>query len=122
MRKKQSLCKAVGFALNGMKYFFLRERNGQIQAVVTVVVMSLGFCTGVNITEACLLLLCCGVVLCAEIINCAIERLCDMVQEEYHPVIKIVKDVAAASVLMVSVVSIAIGGFILLPKIYYWLC
>ena len=50
-------------------------------------------------------------------INTAIENLCNVVQEEYHPIIKIVKDVAAAAVMWAAIISIIIGIIIFSPKI-----
>jgi diacylglycerol kinase len=54
----------------------------------------------------------------AELINSAIEMLCDYVQPERHASIKIVKDLAAGAVLLAAIGSVIIGGVVFLPKIY----
>ena len=45
----------------------------------------------------------------AEAFNTAIEKLCDLVCDKYHPVIKTVKDLSAAGVLLAAVMSVIVG-------------
>lgn len=115
--KQQTIVKAFINAFNGMKYFFLHERNGKIQlcAAAAVVVLAVGL--GVSATDWIALLFCIAMVLGLEMVNSALEKLCDLVQEEYHPVIKTVKDVAAAAVLFASIVAAIIGCIVFVPKI-----
>jgi len=116
--KKQSFYKAISNAFCGMKYFFLHERNGKLQLLVSVFVIALAVGLRLSKTETVITILCCALVLSIEMINTCIENLCNMVQEEYHPLIKIVKDVAASAVMIVSVASITIGLIMFLPKIF----
>jgi undecaprenol kinase/diacylglycerol kinase (ATP) len=113
----QSLAKAFVHAFNGMRYFFLHERNGKLQLSVAALVVLLSVGVGISAAEWIAVLLCIGIVLSLEMLNSALEKLCDVVQEEYHPVIKIIKDVAAAAVLWSSLISAVIGLIIFLPKI-----
>lgn len=59
-----------------------------------------------------------GLVWAAEILNTAIERLADFVCTEQHYVIKLVKDISAAAVLVSAVTALATGAFIFIPKIF----
>ena len=52
-----------------------------------------------------------------EMINTAIEKLCDVVHLEQHPLIKKVKDIAAGAVLVSAVFSLITAAIIFLPKI-----
>lgn len=97
-------------------HFFLYERNGKIQLAATTVVIALAVGLKVNATEWQTVLLCVALVLCLEMMNTAIETLCNVVQEETHPKIKIVKDVAAGAVLLSCIISVIVAGFIFLPK------
>lgn len=119
---KQSFYKAISNAFCGMKYFFLHERNGKWQLIITVFAIALAI--GFKISKAALLItiMCSAVVISVEMLNTAIEHLCNLVQEEYHPTIKTIKDIAAAAVLLVSIASIGIAAIIYLPKLYYYLC
>jgi len=114
--KQQKILAAFKNAFEGLWYFFLHERNGKIQLCAAILVIVLAICLGVSVTEWLALLLCIGAVLSLEMVNSAIEKLCDLVHKEYHPVIKIIKDVSAAAVLFASIISIAIACFIFLPK------
>lgn len=115
--KKQSFYKAISNAFCGMKYFFLHERNGKLQLLVSVFVVALALGLRLNKTEIIVTIVCCALVMSLEMMNTAIENLCNVVQEEYHPLIKIIKDVAAGAVLLTSIVSIVIGLIIYLPKL-----
>jgi diacylglycerol kinase len=98
-------------------YFFSKERNGRIQAGIALVVILLSFMLAISYLEWAVILICIGAVLSLEMLNSAIEKLCDLVQREYHPIIKIIKDISAAAVLWASMISAMIGTIILLPKI-----
>jgi diacylglycerol kinase len=113
----QSPLKAFIDAFNGLKYFFLHERNGKIQLAIAVMAILLAVYVGASAGEWIVILLCIGIVLSLEMMNTAVEKLCDVVQEDYHPFIKIIKDVAASAVLWSSIVSAIIGAIIFIPKL-----
>ena len=52
-----------------------------------------------------------------EMLNTAIEQLCDVVTKDIHPGIKITKDIAAGAVVVAAVASAICGTIIFLPKI-----
>jgi diacylglycerol kinase len=115
---KQTLLKSFVNAASGIRHFFLHERNGKIQATVAVLTLIASFVLKTTNTECVMILFCIALVIGLEMINSALEKLCDMVQKEYHPTIKIVKDVAAGAVLFASVLSVITGCIIFLPKIF----
>jgi diacylglycerol kinase len=118
MKKNKSFLEAVKNAFNGMRYFFLHEINGIIQLAIAALAIALAVGLKISTTEWLLVVVCIGFVIGLEMINTAIENLCNVVQEEYHPIIKIVKDVAAAAVMWTAIVSVIIGLIIFLPKIF----
>lgn len=115
---RQPLLKTFANAMNGLKIFFKKERNGKIQAGITMLVLIAGFYLHLSINEWVSVLLCICAVLALEIMNSALEHLCNLVHSEYHPAIKIIKDTAAGAVLFASLISIVIGLIIFLPKIF----
>lgn len=115
--KDRSILKAFSHAFDGMHRFFLHERNGRIELIVALVTIVLGFLLRLSITEWTVILFCIAMVISLEIINSAIEKLCDLVNKEYHPVIMIVKDMSAAAVLCSVIISVTIGLMIFLPRI-----
>jgi diacylglycerol kinase len=106
----------VIFALQGWRAFFGKETNGQIQLCVAIAVIIAGFIFQLNAFEWVIVLACVGLILALEMVNSAIEKLCDLVHPEKHPAIKFIKDVAAGAVLWASVVAVIIGLIIFLPK------
>ena len=56
-------------------------------------------------------------VLSAELFNTAIELICDFMEPNINPKIKLIKDLSAAGVLIVAIGSALIGGVIFFPKI-----
>ncbi len=55
--------------------------------------------------------------LAAEMINTAIESVCDLVTKQQHQEIKIAKDVAAGMMLVVALGTVCVGLMIFGPKI-----
>ncbi len=106
------------FAFNGIKLCFKSERNFRVHCIATIIVVTLGILFNISNTEWVMILLCIAFVLCLEIINTAIEKLCDVVQPEKHPMIKIIKDMSAAAVLIGAVISVIIGAIIFFPQIF----
>ncbi len=117
MNSEHNLSMAFYHAFKGMQNFFLRERNGKIQLFIACTIVAAAFAFEISPMEWVIVLFCIGLVLALEMINSAIEKLCDLVHRDFHPAIKIVKDVSAAAVLWVSIISTGIGCIIFIPKI-----
>lgn len=107
------------YAFNGLVVFFRHERNGRIQLVISVAVIILAFLLHVSTLDWIILMICIATVLALEMINSAIEKLCNLVHPKYHPAVKVIKDISAGAVLWVSVSSGIIGVIIFLPKIHH---
>jgi undecaprenol kinase/diacylglycerol kinase (ATP) len=112
-----SLSQAFYCAFKGLQNFFFHERNGKIQLFIGCITVAAAFILHISSLEWVAILLCIGLVLSLEMLNSAIEKLCDLIHKDFHPVIKIVKDVSAASVLWSSIISAAIASIIFIPKI-----
>lgn len=68
--------------------------------------------------EWCVITLCFMIVLLGEAMNSALEKVCDLITEEYRSLIKIAKDTAAAGVLLAAIGSVIIAFIIFGNKIY----
>ncbi|WP_447641900.1 MULTISPECIES: diacylglycerol kinase family protein [Chitinophagaceae] len=112
------LNKSFGYAFNGLKLFFLKEKNGQLELVAAIVTILLGFGLHISKIEWCIILLCIGGVLSLEMINSALEKLIDHLHPDQHNTIKKIKDMGAAAVLWFSIVAFIAGLVIFLPRIY----
>lgn len=114
---QNSFLKSVGFAIQGIKRFFKTESNGRIQAVLAVFVFIAGILLTISTPEWLVIILFIALVLSLEMFNSALEKLCDVVSPEWHPQIKMIKDMAAGAVLWSSLLSIVAGFCIFIPKI-----
>jgi diacylglycerol kinase len=113
---------AFVFAIQGLAAGFKRESHLQFHLIAAVLVSVAGFYFRINYLEWCILLACIFLVIICEIINTAIEKLCDVVTYDIHPTIKYIKDISAAAVLLACIFSIIAGILVLGPyllKLFY---
>jgi diacylglycerol kinase len=113
--------RSVGFALQGIFQFFRTERNGRIQGLIAILAIAAGSFAGLERMEWVALLFCIALVISLEMLNSAIEKVCNVYTMDFHPVIKVIKDVAAAAVLWSSIFSMIIGVVIFLPHVAHWM-
>lgn len=114
----KSRLKSFGFALNGLKILFKEEHNARIHLFFSVLVLFLGFLCNLSLIEWILICFCIGLVIASEALNSSLEKICDLVSPEYHPLVKKSKDLAAASVLTCTLVAVIVGLCIFTPKFY----
>ncbi len=114
---QQTLYKAFYHACCGLGSFFRNDRNGKLHLLAAVAVCIAGIALGLSGIEWCIMLACIAAVLSLEMLNHALEKLCDAIHPGEHTMIKICKDVAAGAVLCWSIISVIIAAIILLPKI-----
>ena len=112
------IIRSFGFAWNGIRDCFLTQVNFRIHLLLTVLAILLAIVLHISTTEWLFVLLCIANVLLAEMVNTAIEKLCDMVEKNFHPTIKLVKDISAGAVLVTALMSLITGIIIFLPKLF----
>ncbi len=109
--------RSVRFALQGIKYCFTSESNFRTEMFIAAVTFSAAMLLKIKSEEWLIILFCCALVLSLEIVNTAFERLSNLVNESIHPVIKLVKDLAAGAVLLASVISVIMVIIIFFPYV-----
>lgn len=107
------------YAANGIKYCYKQEPNFRFHLLATMVVIILGIFFNINTTEWLFIISCCMLVLSLELLNTALENLCNIVTKDFHQLIKIIKDTAAGAVFVSAIGSAVIGAVIFLPKIIH---
>lgn len=98
--------------MNGLRTVWREEVNFRIEIVVAMTVVIFGTYLNFSMLEWVILAGCIGAVLSAEMVNTAIEDLCNKVEPKTDPAIKKVKDVMGGFVLVVCLTAVAIGMFI----------
>ena len=109
LHKNQPFIRRLRFALQGLAAAWRSERNFRIQLGALVCVVIVLVALGIEPIWWALVLLTSGSVLAAELFNTALEHLADHVHPQTHVQIQIVKDCAAAAVLVASCAAIAVG-------------
>lgn len=113
MERNHNRIKSFHFALSGLNHAFYTQRNFQIQLIIAFLVMLFAWLLDFSRWEWIILVILIGLVLTAELLNTVIEVVVDLaVKEQLLPDAKVAKDVAAASVLLMSFVSV-FGGILL---------
>lgn len=116
-KRSTRLSSSFGYAFNGIKYCFTAEQNFKIHVAASAGVIAFGFATTISSKEWIAVLICIMGVIALEMINTAIEKLCDKIHPGYDSQVKIIKDVSAGAVLIGAIISVCIGAIIFLPKL-----
>lgn len=99
----------LGFALKGLAFALRAEHSLRFQASVFVAVLIALAVLRPGPLWWALVLLASSAVLSAELFNTALEHLVDHLHPDVHPQIRIVKDCAAAGVLLAALGAVAVG-------------
>jgi diacylglycerol kinase len=95
-----------------MAYLLRTEPNAKLHALASLAVVAAGWLTSLSRVEWCVVVLAVAGVWTTEALNTALERVCDRVSPEFHPLVGIAKDLAAAAVLFSAVGALAIGALV----------
>ncbi|WP_425393556.1 diacylglycerol kinase family protein [Carnobacterium funditum] len=105
------------YAFKGIQTVFQEERNMRIHLFLGVVILLISFFIGLQKYEWLWIILSIFLVLVMEILNTIIENVVDLItKNQYHPLAKKAKDMAAAAVLTTAFFSIITAAIIILPK------
>ncbi len=109
MRRSSSLLSSFRCAFAGLAWAFRTQRNFRIHIAACMIAIIAG--VGVNLSDWkwCILGLCIALVIAAELLNTAIEMLCDRLIPERDESVRRIKDVSAAAVLVCAGVSLLVG-------------
>jgi diacylglycerol kinase (ATP) len=111
------MARSFGHAFRGLRVL-MGQRNARVHAVAAVLVVVLGVWLGISLVEWALLCLAIALVVGAEALNTGIELAVNLAQPEWHAVARDAKDVAAAGVLVCSLGALAVGAWVLGPKLW----
>ncbi|MGG6230430.1 diacylglycerol kinase family protein [Tenacibaculum sp. SDUM215027] len=109
--------RSIKFALKGMWLLITTEDSIKAQLFFGLIATLLGFYFKISTTEWMIQTLIIGLILVAEALNTAIEKVADFIHPDYHKRIGFIKDIAAGAPAFAAVISLIIAGIIYLPKI-----
>lgn len=102
------------YALEGIFTAVKTESHFRFHLVAAFYVFLFAYLGDFSITEWCVLLITVGSVLALELVNTALESLCDLYSKEQNPLIKRIKDIAAGAVLIFAFCAAAVAVFLFL--------
>lgn len=117
-RNHHSLLRAFINAFRGIRYASM-ERSFFVQVIIGFLATVLAFVLRLSFVEIVIVIILSTLVLLSEIINTIIEKTLDVMSKEQNPEIAKIKDMAAAGVLIFSVVAFLIGLWIFGNAIFF---
>lgn len=105
------------YAFEGLVLVYKREQTLGIMAVISFIILILGFLFKISYFEWIVILLLVCLVNSLEFINTSIEFTVDLLTKERNILAKHSKDTASSAVLIASIFSSIIGLMIFIPKI-----
>jgi undecaprenol kinase/diacylglycerol kinase (ATP) len=103
------LASSFKFAFKGLKIAWKEQINIRIHFVISILVLVAGVILKISPIEWTVLLICIGLIISLELVNSSIESLVDMVSPEWKREAGKIKDMAAAAVLVASIVATIVG-------------
>ncbi|OHA79981.1 MAG: hypothetical protein A2747_02045 [Candidatus Yonathbacteria bacterium RIFCSPHIGHO2_01_FULL_44_41] len=103
------LIKSFGWAMNGIRTVWKEEVNFRIECATALIVLVSACYFDFSLLEWIIVIGCIGAVLAAEMVNTAVEDLCNKIEPKTDPVIGKIKDIMAGFVFVVATTSIVIG-------------
>lgn len=107
--KPRPLFQSFNYAIDGIIYVLRTQRNMRIHFAIAAIVLALSLILGVSNVEFMLLIFAIALVMVTELVNTAVESAIDVTTTTYDPLAKIAKDVAAAAVLISTLVAVITG-------------
>ncbi len=115
LREARGLVRAFGCAVRGLRMVRL-ERNTTIHVAAAIFVVLEAILLRVTALEWMVLVLAISAVVALELVNSVLERVASRVAPGQDEGIRLVKDAAAAAVLVTSVAAAAVGLAIFMPR------
>ena len=113
--KNSTFRESFRHALDGIKRIVREEKNMRVHLVMTILVILCAVIFGLTNTEKAIVISLCALVICAELINTAIENAVDMSTAVFNMYAKRAKDAAAGAVLVISIGAAITGLIIFVP-------
>jgi diacylglycerol kinase len=108
---------AFRYAFDGWWYLLRTQRNAWIHALISVIVVVLGFWLDLSRGDWVAIVIAIALVWLAEFLNTALEAVVDLASPEQNRLAKVGKDLGAAGVLVAAGTSVIVGLLVLGPPL-----
>ncbi|MDP2938611.1 MAG: diacylglycerol kinase family protein [Candidatus Omnitrophota bacterium] len=116
--QKKGYFRSFKAALRGLIIILKTQINARLILIIAFFVIGTGIFLGISQLEMLIVLLTIGLVFIAEIFNTMVEETINLITEEYHTKVKLLKDMAAAAVWVACMISLVVGYFVFLRRFF----
>lgn len=117
MKKNKNIFESISCAINGIILGFKEEKNLGIYIIIAIIFLSFNILLKSSGIEFAVFFILCFIVFSLEYVNTAIEKVVDKFIVKRDENAKFIKDVSAASVLIIGICFFIVEGIILIPKL-----
>jgi diacylglycerol kinase (ATP) len=107
-KKSNKLVDSFNYAIEGFIYVLRSQRNMRLHFLFSILLLLVGIYLNLSGVELLILLIAIALVLFAEMLNTAIELTVDLISNTVNPLARIIKDISAGAVLLVSVSGLVV--------------
>lgn len=106
--KNKSIIQSFKRAYEGFLYIYQTHFHFRLNVFIGLIVVALSILLRFEPIQLMFIVLSVILVFFAETLNTSIEELCNLITEEYHPKIKVIKDLGSFLVLLTVIFSLSI--------------
>lgn len=113
----RKLLDSFNYAVAGVVYSLRTQRNMRIHFTAAFLVLGLGVYLRISSFDLLFLFFAITLVIMAEMFNTAVEATVDLYVQDFHPLARIAKNVAAGAVLIAALNSVVVAYIIIYPRL-----
>ena len=113
----KSVMNIIKYSLDGIMAYAKDGKSIIIYIFGSLLEILCGFIFHINGLEWILIICMLGIILAVELLNTAIEAVCDAVTKNFNPYIKVAKDCGSAATFVIFIVILILNIIIFYPKI-----
>lgn len=113
----KNIIDSFNYAVSGIIISLKTEKSLRIHYIIGILVIGFSLFLDFSRIEFLILLFAVTLVIVSEMINTAIENSIDLFTKDYHPLAKLVKDVAAGAVLISSMNALVVGYLLFFDRL-----
>ncbi|MCX7654221.1 MAG: diacylglycerol kinase family protein [Fervidobacterium sp.] len=115
-----NIVESFSHAIEGIVESILTERNLRIHFLIGLIVLVTTLFLPVKREDLLWIIFAVFFVIWSELVNTIIEHLMNLYSKDFHPVIKIIKDVSAGVVLWATIFSVTVGIIVFGELLFNW--
>lgn len=106
--KNKNIFESFQAAFRGFSYLYYNHKHLKINLSIALIIVFLSLFFDIELIEFSIIFLAVILVFLTEAINTSMEEICNLITTEYHPKIKVIKDLGSFFVLLSVIFSIIV--------------